>query len=238
MRAVLFFILGLLIGACSTPKQVEAPPAREYGHVAEAAALEAKAVGLVATDGTETRAYCSGVWVGDSTILTAHHCVEHFEDGEPIAYVVRGDVYEPGSYVQREIILPHAARLLSIDVAHDLALLRSLDGPPPHAVAHTTLEDVAPGMFVQTMGQPLGLWWSYSSGDVAAVRVQESASDTAMLFVQTTAPTSPGNSGGALFDAWGGIVGVCHGSYTRGHGLHLFIHHAYVDALLKNQASL
>ncbi len=235
MRAFFLVFVALLVGACHSEPLVIAPRQGEpvYGHVVEAAALEAKAVALVSVTGIEVRAYCSGVWVSDSTILTANHCVADMTAEDPIGYVVRDDVYSPGEYVERLLIKARIATLIARDGEHDLALLRTKLGAPPHGVAHTTMEAVTPGMFVQTMGQPLGLWWSYSSGDVAAVRMQEGATNTLMLFVQTTAPTSPGNSGGALFDAYGAIVGVCHGSYTRGHGLHLFVHYSYVDALLK-----
>lgn len=237
MRLFFVFVLGLFLGACRSapPVIAPAPSERVYGHVAEAAELDAKAVALVGMVGTEVHAYCSGVWISDSVILTANHCVEDMTMSDPLGYVVRDDVYAPGEYVERLTIKPRIANIIARDEDHDLALLRTKAGAPPHRIAHTTLEPVQAGMFVQTMGQPLGLWWSYSSGDVAAVRMQESATSahTLILFVQTTAPTSPGNSGGALFDAYGAIVGVCHGSYQRGHGLHLFVHHSYVDALLK-----
>ena len=240
MRSALLFLFGLLLGACTTTQVAAvAPTAPIFDRVESAASLESKTVALVVSAEDETRAYCSGVWVSPTSILTANHCVKDEKFGDLVDYVVRGDVFAPGEVRERASISTHGSLLYARDAAHDLALLRALV-PPPHAHATVTLEVIRPGMFVQTMGQPLGLWWSYSSGDVAAVRVLDGGAVDLkdVLFVQTTAPTSPGNSGGALFDAYGQIVGICHGSFTRGQTLNLFIHYQYVDALLRSQHSL
>ncbi len=233
MRPLLFLLIGLFIGCTTVIPGAPNPVSR----VDQAAELEAKTVALVVTDEGGARAFCSGVWVSTTSILTAEHCVRDQDIGDRIEYVVRSDIYAPGSSQERSGIVSRGARLYARDLLHDLALLRA-GAPPSHTVAGVTLEVAKPGMFVQTMGQPLGLWWSYSSGDVAAVRFDNGATGFSMLFVQTTAPTSPGNSGGALFDAYGQIVGVCHGSFTRGQMLNLFVHYTHVDAFLRRQVNL
>lgn len=235
MRATILFLIGFLIGACGR----SAPPANTPtpGHVEEASMLEARTVALVSTDDNgNVRPYCSGVWVSPTTILTANHCVRDVELGELVDYVVKADVFAPGTVTSIEAIATHGSVLYARDQAHDLVLLGALV-PPPHDVAGFTDEAIRPGMFVQTMGQPLGLWWSYSSGDVSAVRRIDVNGMQDVIFVQTTAPTSPGNSGGALFDSVGDIVGICHGSYTRGQTLNLFIHVQYARALVLAQVA-
>ncbi len=234
MRSVFLFI-GLLLVACTSYQAPVSGPAP--GHVAEAEALESKTVALVGQreDGG-VRAYCSGVWVLESAILTANHCIADVENNEPLAYVVRSDVYAPGDLNEREDVRFRGAVLLDRDEEHDLALLYA-PSPPPHGKALVTLEPIRAGMFVQSMGQPLGLWWSYSSGEVAAVRYVESHG-MKLLAVQSTTPISPGNSGGGLFDAYGQLVGIAHGSFTRGQNLNLFIHYQYADAIIRRQGQL
>ncbi len=226
MRSVFLFVLCLL-AACTTAQAPE-PLTPAAGHVEQAAALADKAVALVLTRGDgEVRAYCSGVWAGPRTILTANHCLADFAIGESAEYVTRGDVYLPGTELEVPQIVPRSAVLMARDEAHDLVALRA-SYPPAHSTAIVAPAGPRVGMFVQTMGQPLGLWWTYSSGEVSALRMHDGT-----LYVQTTAPISPGNSGGALFDAEGRIVGVCHGTFTRGQLLNLFIHPMYIDAVLK-----
>lgn len=239
MRAVFLFALALLAAACS----VQPLPALEPGgsltpsHVDMATTLASKTVALVrSTSNTDVRAYCTGVWVSDSTILTAAHCVRGGEIGDVLDYVVRADVYAPGDDEVRDSIKPHGAIITAVDVGHDLALLRALVSPP-HGFALLSLEPIQPGMRVYSMGHPLGLWYSFSSGDVSAVRFEDGLS-APTLMIQTTTPISPGNSGGGLYDEWGMLVGVCHATYTRGQNANLFIHRQYITAILKTQVAL
>ncbi len=236
MMRPLLFSLFLVLAAC-TSTQTPVATSLSYGHVAEADSLESKTVALVGmTDDGGVRSYCTGVWIAEAVIVTAQHCVSDVEDGETLGYVVRADVYAPGDLKERESIAPHPAVVFARDEAHDLALLYAAS-PPAHGKALVTLEPVRTGMFVQSMGQPLGLWWSYSSGEVSAVRYVESHG-MELLAIQSTTPISPGNSGGGLFDAYGQLVGIAHGSFTRGQNLNLFIHWQYVDALVRKQGQL
>ncbi len=79
---------------------------------------------------------------------------------------------------------------------------------------------------------PLGNWFCYSSGDVAAVRYVKSHGYS-ILFVQTTAPISGGNSGGGLFSDSGELMGIAHATYTNGQNMNLFIHYQFVADLLR-----
>jgi S1-C subfamily serine protease len=82
------------------------------------------------------------------------------------------------------------------------------------------------------MGHPLGLFWSYSRGQVAAIRFRAFGDEEAMSWVQATAPVSPGNSGGGLFDEDGSLIGICHGVLTKGQSLNLFVHPDYIRKFL------
>ncbi len=238
MRTVLLFIglfMAFLSGACTTaalvPKEALSVPVA-VTHVDMAEVLSARTVALVmhSSDG-ETRAYCSGVWVSEHGILTANHCFPMKQIGDLVEYVVRSDVFAGSSPRANDEIVGHASLVVGRDETHDLVLLSALL-PPPHGVAGISIERIAQGLPVQAMGQPLGLWWSYSSGEVAAVRSIPNALGNEMLLIQATVPISPGSSGGGLYDERGDLLGITHGSFNEGQCLNLFIHRDYLVALL------
>lgn len=233
MRSVLLLSLfGLLSLACNGQVPAAVAPTAPISHIVDASQLNQRTVALVArTIDGDAHAFCSGVWMSAVTIVTAAHCVDEMKPGEYVDYVVQNDVYAPGDLQVRATISSHRAQIYAIDGAHDLALLSALV-PPPHAFAAVSMEAIRPGMPVQAVGMPLGMWWSYSRGDVAAVRYLDTGFGE-VLFVQATTPISPGNSGGGLFDSFGELVGVCHATFNRGQNMNLWISAQYVDALLK-----
>ena len=80
------------------------------------------------------------------------------------------------------------------------------------------------GSFAQAMGHPMGLWFSYSSGDVAAVRTTTAGLESPITWIQATVPISPGNSGGGLFNAQGDLIGIASRARTgRAQLLNLFV---------------
>ncbi len=102
---------------------IEAPKAPT--RVEAAADLASKTVALVGRDREgNPRSYCSGVWVSETSILTAYHCVEEADVGDGVEYAVREDVYAPGELHERASIVTRVAKLYATDEAHDLALLR------------------------------------------------------------------------------------------------------------------
>lgn len=230
MRPIVLFLIGLLAACSPVPPPAKPPPAKPPPQ--PAVDLTAKTVALVdENDEGETRAYCTGTWVGASNILTAAHCVADVESGL-VGYATHADVYAPIDLHVRKPMTRKAALLAAVDVEHDLALLFD-PTPAPHASARVRL-DVRPGERVQTLGHPIGLWFSYSTGDVAAVRYLDLQDDKPpRVWVQATPPISPGSSGGGLFDLDGNLVGVVSGYLRRGQQLNLFVHPQYVDAFVR-----
>lgn len=220
-----FAALVLALAACVPTHRPQTP------HTTSAADLERKTVALVRSGLEGPQAYCTGVWVGEDLIVTSQHCVE---ERDVVSYVTRDDVLADD---EDEVEAIRRGVVVARDEDHDLALIRA-KLPPVHdtaLVGTDTGAGVAPivGQNVQTMGNPLGQWWSYSTGQVSALRVMAVNGLTSMWFVQTTAPISPGNSGGGLFDDDGNLIGIAHAYMPRGENLNFFIHAKYVAALLK-----
>lgn len=91
----------------------------------------------------------------------------------------------------------------SCDEVRDLALV-SVMGEVA-TVATRAARSLEVGEAVFAVGSPRGLELSITNGIVSALRGE---SDGAAPQIQTTAPISPGSSGGGLFDAQGRLVGI------------------------------
>ena len=218
MKLVAAFLFGLIAGACKvTPIAIE-PTA------SHAAALESMTVALLAHGDL-----CSGVWVSERAILTAAHCIEELEPGQSLIYSTHGDMYEGGLAVVEEPTARKAV-VLAVDEAHDLALLRAYD-TPPHGIAALHIGPVRQGDRVETMGHPLGLYFSYSSGEVAAFRDKDFG-DHSVVWLQSAIAISPGNSGGGLFDSYGRLVAIADATLDGGQNLNLFVPLLYIVPFL------
>lgn len=60
---------------------------------------------------------------------------------------------------------------------------------------------------VFAIGNPHGLGWTHSAGDISQVRRQKHG-DYNLRLLQTTAAINPGNSGGGLYDSEGRLIGI------------------------------
>ncbi len=118
------------------------------------------------------------------------------------------------------------AELIQVDEKNDIAILRILNPDnivfPAVTIGNSDLPRV--GQSVYAIGSPLGFEYTISEGIIAALRENEKVSfndpQTYALIertfdkvIQITAPISPGNSGGALFNGKGEVIGITTYSY-------------------------
>jgi S1-C subfamily serine protease len=66
-----------------------------------------------------------------------------------------------------------------------------------------SFESVAVGERAYSIGTPIGLELTLGEGVVSSKRTPEDR-----RYIQTSAPISPGSSGGGLFDAQGNLLGI------------------------------
>jgi serine protease Do len=98
------------------------------------------------------------------------------------------------------------AKLLGTHKASDLALLKVEASHLP-TLALSGERRVRQGELVLAIGSPEGLRDSVSMGVVSSVARQPDPDDP-MVYIQTDAAMNPGNSGGALVDIDGNVVGI------------------------------
>ena len=140
--------------------------------------------------------YATGAGVvlhADGFIATAAHVVETAED-----IVVE---FSGGDSQKAEIV--------TLSRSEDLALLKVAALPKAtKAVPLADSDQVKVGQRVFCIGTPLGLKNTLTAGIISAVRENVGAIKTAHQMIQTDAAMNMGNSGGALFDMKGEVLGV------------------------------
>jgi len=134
------------------------------------------------------------VYTPDGTILTDAHVVAGatqikvvFANGQQVAATVRAS-----------------------DTVTDVAVLQADRKGLPAAVFDTTLPPV--GALAVVLGSPLGFENTVTAGIISGVHRDlpgSASTGTALVdLMQTDAPISPGNSGGAVIDGQGKVVGM------------------------------
>src|SRR3954454_10964580 len=139
----------------------------------------------------------SGVVVGsDGLLLTNAHVVARATAGRA--------VFSDGSEAPVEVV--------GADPLSDLAVVRARGAtPPPAALGDASTLQV--GQLVVAVGNPFGLAGSVTAGVVSALgrslpTREGRAARVVEDVIQTDAALNPGNSGGALADARGRVVGI------------------------------
>ncbi len=124
------------------------------------------------------------------TVATNHHVVEGARE-------VRIKLFS-GTWVENDDI-----EVLDDNRTDDLVLMRIHTKEKLKAVDLGDSDGVTVGEHVISIGNPLGLEDTLTDGLVSARRMYEGRQ-----FIQMSAPVSPGNSGGPLFNMQGQVIGI------------------------------
>jgi putative serine protease PepD len=145
--------------------------------------------------------------------------------GSGVVYDAKGDIVTNAHVVGDATdvqVLPAtggaalAARVLGVFAPDDLAVIRvTSNGGSLHPAAFGSSAEITAGQIVLAMGNPLGLTGSVTQGIISATgrTVTESGAagggtTTIADAVQTSAPINGGNSGGALVNLSGQVIGI------------------------------
>jgi len=102
-----------------------------------------------------------------------------------------------------------SARVLLADEESDLAVLQMEGARDMPALELRDSDSVEVGELVLAIGNPFGVGQTVSSGIVSGLARSGTATGNARgYFIQTDAPINPGNTGGALVDIEGRLIGI------------------------------
>ena len=139
----------------------------------------------------------------DGYILTNHHVIE---DSSAITVALfDGTTYD--------------AKLIGYDESNDVAVLKvEAEGLSPVVLGDSGNMNV--GDTVVAIGNPLGeLTFSLTTGVVSAMNREITLSSTVtMELIQTDCAINSGNSGGALFNMYGEVIGITNAKYSSSTG--------------------
>ena len=152
--------------------------------------------------GYQTTSAASGsgfILTEDGYILTNYHVIESSNS-------VQVTTYDNTAY---------SATIVGYDESNDIAVLK-IDATGLTPVVLGDSDDLYVGDEVMAIGNPLGeLTFSLTVGYVSALdREVTLSSGTTMDLIQTDAAINSGNSGGALFNSYGEVVGITNAKYS------------------------
>lgn len=103
---------------------------------------------------------------------------------------------------------PYEAKIIGTDEQTDLAVIKiEKTGLPAAEIGNS--DDVKVGEFSMAIGNPLGMESSVTGGIISAVNREVTDSDgKKFILIQTDAAINSGNSGGALVNAEGKVIGI------------------------------
>jgi hypothetical protein len=142
----------------------------------------------------------SAVLIEKNIVVTNFHVVAN---GSRFVVVIDEKRFEPTSILYRQDI--------------DLAYLK-FDSPLGLPVKRGNSLELNVGDKIYTIGSPLGLDQTLSDGLISSFRF-----DNGVRYIQTTAPISPGSSGGGLFDKSGKLIGITTFTMIKGQNLNFAI---------------
>lgn len=142
----------------------------------------------------------SGVVIGETLVVTNCHVLEQ---AHAAAVVFEDQGFE--------------SNLIDSQIDRDLCLLQ-VAGLHASPIGIDASENVRVGQKVYALGAPHGLQLTFSEGMVSSLR-----GSGFPQIIQTTAPISPGSSGGALLSSAGELIGITTMQYAEGQNLNFAI---------------
>lgn len=149
----------------------------------------------------------SGIIISeDGYILTNNHVVDTSSSNSSYSY------YEISQATSVKVKLygddnTYDATIVGQDSKTDLAVLK-IKATGLTAAEFADSDEVKIGEFAMAVGNPLGLGSSVTTGSISAVNREVSSEGTTYTCIQTDAAINSGNSGGALVNSEGKVIGV------------------------------
>lgn len=160
-----------------------------------------------ATQSTTSKATGSGVIISkDGYILTNNHIIDTSSSSSSSYYTV-SEANKVLVYLYNEDD-PIEAKIIGSDSVTDLAILKiDRDNLTPAEIGDS--DSVQVGEFAMAIGNPLDMRNTVTSGIISGVnREITDSTGTTYTLIQTDAAINSGNSGGALVNADGKLIGI------------------------------
>lgn len=153
---------------------------------------------------TTTSAEGSGIIISeDGYILTNNHIVSSSSSS---SYYEVGEASKVTIYLYNDET-GYEGTIVGTDEQTDLAVIK-IDKTGLTAAELGNSDSVQVGEFAMAIGNPLGMQSSVSSGSISAVNRKVTSDGKTYTLIQTDAAINSGNSGGALVNSKGQVIGI------------------------------
>lgn len=156
---------------------------------------------------TEATATGSGIIISDDGyIVTNNHVVDSSSSNSSYSYYSLSDAtsVKVKLYGSDET---YDAKIVGKDSQTDLAVLK-IEKTGLTAAEFTDSDQAVVGEFAMAVGSPLGLDTTVTTGIISAVNREVESDGTKYVCIQTDAAINSGNSGGALVNSEGKVIGI------------------------------
>lgn len=156
---------------------------------------------------TEATATGSGIIISDDGyIVTNNHVIDTSSSNSSYSYYNISDATSIKVKLHGSEEL-YDAKIIGKDSQTDLAVLK-IDKTGLTSAEFADSDEATVGEFVMAVGSPLGLDTTVTTGIISAVNREVEADGTTYVCLQTDAAINSGNSGGALVNAEGKVIGI------------------------------
>lgn len=158
---------------------------------------------------------------GHETVLGSGSGFIITDDG----YIVTNEHVVEGATSGIEVIVPfseesYSAELVGTDVQTDIAVIKITSDKPLPTVVLGDSEALQNGELAVAIGSPLGNFeGSITAGIISGVERPMNNNGYSMKLIQTDASVNSGNSGGALINSFGEVIGVVNAKIPSAEGL-------------------
>lgn len=148
----------------------------------------------------------SGIIISeDGYILTNNHIINSSSSTSSFYYEL-GEATKVSVYLYNDST-EYSAKVVGTDEQTDLAVIK-IDKTDLTAAELGDSDSVQVGEFAMAIGNPLGMENSVSAGIISATNRQITSDGKDFTLIQTDAAINSGNSGGALVNSKGQVIGV------------------------------
>ena len=156
---------------------------------------------------SEATATGSGIIISeDGYIVTNNHVIDTSSSNSAYSYYDISDATSVKIKLHGSDEL-YDAKIVGKDSQTDLAVLK-IDKTGLTAAEFANSDEATVGEFAMAVGSPLGLDTTVTTGIVSAVNREVKSDGTTYVCIQTDAAINSGNSGGALVNGDGKVIGI------------------------------
>lgn len=165
----------------------------------------------------EAQAAGSGIIITeDGYIITNNHVISS-ESSTAYYQITEATAIQVHIYGEKEDVL-YDAKVIGSDETTDLAVLKiEKDDLTPIEIGDS--DNLRVGEFVMAVGNPMGMNSSVTCGIISALNREISSEGKTFVTIQTDAPINAGNSGGALVNSRGELIGINTLKLSSGEGI-------------------